>query len=226
MQLLTQPLGKLATQISGATRVFHQYKLDFCCGGQQSLAEAVQKRGLESAPILAALEQLQQKPLAKDWRQAPENELIDFILQRYHEKHRLQLPELIRLARRVEHVHGDSADCPHGLAEHLDAILQELESHMQKEEQILFPMLRQGVYPAEPIHVMQQEHLQHGDELEKLDQLTDSITLPVGACNTWTALYLGLRELKEDLMEHILLENEILFVQPSHGDGICCGSCQ
>lgn len=226
MQLLTQPLGKLATQISGATRVFHQYKLDFCCGGQQSLAEALHKRGLETGPVLAALQALQQKPLAKDWRQAPANELIDYILQRYHDKHRQQLPELIRLARRVEQVHGDSPDCPTGLADHLDAMLQELESHMQKEEQILFPMLRQGIYPAGPIHVMQQEHLQHGDELAKLDELTDEIRLPPGACNTWTALYLGLRELKEELMEHIVLENEILFVQPSHGDGICCGSCQ
>ena len=226
MQLLEQPLGKLATQISGATRVFHHYKLDFCCGGQQSLAEALAKRGVETGPVLIALEQLQQRPPSKDWRLAPATELIDFILLRYHEKHRQQLPELIRLARRVEHVHGDSPDCPLGLADHLDAMLQELESHMQKEEQILFPMLRQGIYPAGPIHVMQQEHLQHGDELEKLNQLTDGITLPPGACNTWTALYLGLRELKEDLMEHILLENEILFIQPSHGDGICCGSCQ
>jgi regulator of cell morphogenesis and NO signaling len=50
--------------------------------------------------------------------------------------------------------------------------------------------------------------------------------LPVGACNTWTALYLGLRELKEDLMEHILLENEILFVEPVSQKGQCCGSCQ
>jgi regulator of cell morphogenesis and NO signaling len=102
---------------------------------------------------------------------------------------------------------------------------------MMKEEQILFPMLARGIYPSGPISVMEEEHIQHGDALQKLDALTNNITLPDGACNTWTALYLGLKELKEDLMSHILLENEILFVewepsaQPAEKH-MCCGSCQ
>ena len=57
-------------------------------------------------------------------------------------------------------------------------------------------------------------------------KLAHELQLPDGACNTWTALYLGLNELKEDLMEHILLENEILFVEPVSQKGSCCGSCQ
>lgn len=226
MQLLDQPLGKLATEISGATRIFHQHKLDFCCGGQQTLAEALAKQQLDAEPILRALEQLQQQPLAKDWRKEPTKTLIEHILLRYHQRHREQLPELIRLALRVEQVHGHTEECPLGLAEHLQNMQQELNSHMHKEEQILFPMLQQGIYPSGPIHVMQEEHLQHGEELDKLDYLTNDITLPEDACNTWTALYRGLQELKEDLMEHILLENEVLFVQPQQTSETCCGSCQ
>ena len=90
-------------------------------------------------------------------------------------------------------------------------------------------MLVRGVYPFGPISVMLEEHQEHGEALEKLDKLSFEQQLPPGACNTWTALYLGLRELKEDLMQHILLENEILFVEPKrpgHGDQSCCGSCQ
>jgi regulator of cell morphogenesis and NO signaling len=147
-------------------------------------------------------------------------------LQRFHAKHREQLPELIRLARRVETVHADHPECPTGLAEHLSHMQQELESHMMKEEQILFPMLCNGFYPGGPIHVMQHEHLQHGDALGTMLSLAHDLQLPDGACNTWTALYLGLHELKEDLMEHILLENEILFVEPVAQKGSCCGSCQ
>ncbi|SFX75429.1 iron-sulfur cluster repair protein YtfE [Marinospirillum alkaliphilum] len=226
MQLLDQPLGKLATEINGATRIFHQHKLDFCCGGQQTLADALAKQQLDAAPILQALEQLQQQPPAKDWRKESAKTLVEHILQRYHQRHREQLPELIRLALRVEQVHGHAEECPLGLAEHLQNMQQELDSHMRKEEQILFPMLQQGIYPSGPIHVMQEEHLQHGEELDKLDYLTNGITLPEGACNTWTALYRGLQELKEDLMEHILLENEVLFVQPLQTSETCCGSCQ
>ncbi|MFT5547766.1 MAG: regulator of cell morphogenesis and NO signaling [Rheinheimera aquimaris] len=232
LPLLEQSLGHLATSIAGATAVFHQYKLDFCCGGKQSLADALAKKQLDSASVLNALEQLQQQDNSfTDWRSKPVRELIAYILERFHERHRRQLPELIRLARRVEHVHIDDPHCPTGLTDHLDDMYQELESHMMKEEQILFPMLAGGIYPSGPISVMEEEHLQHGDALEVLDKLTNNITLPADACNTWTALYLGLKELKEDLMQHILLENEILFVQPKaiakdDDRQMCCGSCQ
>lgn len=219
-------LGQLATTIAGATGVFHQYKLDFCCGGSRTLAEVAAERGLDVTAILNQLQALQQQIGAKDWRSAKPAELVQHILQRFHAKHREQLPELMRLARRVETVHADHPQCPTGLAEHLSHMLQELESHMLKEEQILFPMLCNGFYPAGPIHVMQHEHLQHGDALGEMLKLAHDLVLPDGACNTWTALYLGLTELKEDLMEHILLENEILFVEPAVQKGGCCGSCQ
>lgn len=69
---------------------------------------------------------------------------MDHILTRYHAVHREQLPELIHLARKVERVHGERPDCPLGLADHLEAMAQELESHMRKEEEILFPMIERG----------------------------------------------------------------------------------
>ena len=221
-----QSLGQLATSIPGATGVFHQFKLDFCCGGSRTLAEVAAERGLDADQIIGKLMALQQQITSKDWRSAKPAELVHHILQRFHAKHREQLPELIRLARRVETVHGDHPQCPNGLAEHLRHMQQELESHMMKEEQILFPMLCNGFYPGGPIHVMQHEHLQHGDALGDMLKLAHELQLPEGACNTWTALYLGLNELKEDLMEHILLENEILFVEPKAQKGSCCGSCQ
>ena len=180
----------------------------------------------DATEILAKLSELQQQITSRDWRSAKPAELVHHILQRFHAKHREQLPELIRLARRVETVHADHPECPTGLAEHLSHMQQELESHMMKEEQILFPMLCNGFYPGGPIHVMQHEHLQHGDALGTMLSLAHDLQLPDGACNTWTALYLGLHELKEDLMEHILLENEILFVEPVAQKGSCCGSCQ
>ncbi|WP_102798835.1 iron-sulfur cluster repair protein YtfE [Bowmanella denitrificans] len=226
MEMLYQSLGNLAIQIAGATRVFHHYKLDFCCGGHRTLAEALHKKGLQAEPILTELKQLAEKgETEKDWTSASNQELIAHILERFHAKHRQQLPELIRLARRVEQVHGDSADCPQGLAEHLENMHLELENHMLKEEQILFPMLSNGFHPSGPINVMQEEHLDHGEALEQMLTLAHDLELPLGACNTWTALYLGLKELKEDLMDHIHLENNVLFVERQSGEGSCCGSC-
>lgn len=152
-------------------------------------------------------------PGEHDWRSADSDALIDHILTRYHAIHRQQLPELVRMARRVEHVHGAKESCPRGLADLLVAIHQELESHMQKEEQILFPMLRRGLgaQAQGPIAVMRHEHDDHGASLEQIMTLTDGITPPAGACNTWRALYAGLREFREDLTQHIHLENNLLF---------------
>lgn len=215
MSMTEQSLGQLARKIPGATRVFHDYQLDFCCGGKQTLGEAAQAAGLDAQAIEASLLSLQAQAQrdGRDWGSACAADLIAHILARYHEVHRQQLPELIRLARRVEQVHGDREDCPLGLADHLGVMQQELESHMQKEEQILFPLLARelGAMAGGPITVMRMEHDEHGQALQRLNALTNDITLPRAACNTWRALYLGLRTLREDLMEHIHLENNILF---------------
>ena len=213
--LLETSLGDIATQLAGATRVFRQYKLDFCCGGHISLAEALDKKGLDADTVLAQLEALSTEPAERDWQALSAPELVDYIYQNYHLLHREQLPELLRMARRVEAVHGDKPGCPLGLADHLTHVANELESHMQKEEQILFPMLKQGLnaQAAGPIHVMQHEHDDHGEALQKIIDLTDDMTPPPHACNTWRALYLGLDSLRNDLMDHIHLENNVLFKQ-------------
>jgi regulator of cell morphogenesis and NO signaling len=216
MDYLDQSLGQLARRIPGATRLFDQHHLDFCCAGNRTLRTAAQAAGLAPEPIAAELLAMQQRAEAateRDWSEASDTELVEHILTRYHAVHREQLPELIRLARKVEHVHGERIDCPHGLADHLERMAQELESHMRKEEMVLFPMIvrGQGAMAAMPIAVMRMEHDDHGAELRRLEELTDGINPPRGACTTWRALYLGLRAFREDLMTHIHTENNILF---------------
>ncbi|HQY09134.1 MAG: iron-sulfur cluster repair protein YtfE [Burkholderiales bacterium] len=239
--LMDRSLGELACAVAGATAVLSRHRLDFCCGGAQTLRAAAADRGLDPATVAAELVELQRRPARseRDWRQARAAELIDHILQRFHERHREQLPELIRLAQRVESVHADSPDCPRGLTAHLMAMQQDLENHMLKEERILFPLLRNGspAFVPGPIAVMRQEHDQHGDALRQLLELTGgSLLAPAGACATWQALMSGLQTLHEDLMQHIHLENNVLFAglaagaaagdRPARSEGGgCCGAC-
>ncbi|MCW5642005.1 MAG: iron-sulfur cluster repair protein YtfE [Rhodoferax sp.] len=223
MNTLDQTLGQLARDIPGATGVFHAHQLDFCCGGQHRLREAASRKGLDGTAIAARLEALRADPAdadTADWSREPLGRLIDHVLARFHTRHREQLPELIRLALRVEQVHAAHPDCPAGLADHLRDMQQELESHMQKEEDVLFPILAmgQGARAGAPITVMRMEHEQHGQALARLDALTHDATPPAGACTTWRALYAGLRTLREDLMEHIHLENNILFERAAAGE--------
>lgn len=214
MTVLDQPIGQLACALPGATRIFHKYRLDFCCGGDKSLREAAGKRGVAPEAVADELSGLSDAPAGRDWREASASELIDYILRRFHERHREDLPELIRLARRVEQVHGERSDAPHGIADHLEAMFQELLSHMTKEEQVLFPMILSGNGGVQtPIAMMRFEHDQHGDALAALERLTGDIVAPPDACNTWRALYAGLANLREELMQHIHLENNVLFAK-------------
>lgn len=214
MNILDQSLGQLACDIPGVTAVFRKYGLDFCCNGKQNLRAAASQRNVDIDTLLRELDTLQSTASAgQRWAGVPDSQLIEHIVSRYHDTHRRQLPELIRLAQRVEHVHAGRPDCPTGLAAHLERLYGELENHMQKEERMLFPMMVGGLQGmlTGPITVMRREHDDHGAALAVIDNLTNNITPPAGACNTWRALYLGLETFKTDLINHIHLENNILF---------------
>ena len=208
-----QQIGQIAVQLPGATAVFRRLKLDFCCGGQVSLSQAAADKGLDPSAVLAELAALQRSDAVPE--AASPSALIDHIVARYHDVHRAQLPELVRVARRVEAVHRDNPDVPAGLADLLEGISEELQSHMLKEEQVLFPMLRSGGNPmvVHPIGMMRAEHVDHGEALDQLNALTNDATPPLGACNTWRALYAGIAQLGDDLIHHIHLENNVLFPQ-------------
>ncbi len=223
-------IGYIAVQLPGATATFRRLKLDFCCGGQVSLAQAVAEKGLDLAEVMSELQALQRPEGVAEFADAAA--LIDHILQRYHSVHREQLPELVRMARRVEAVHRDNPLVPVGLATLLEQAEQDLLSHMMKEESILFPMLKAGGNPfvSQPIGVMRAEHTQHANLLEQLMSLCNNASPPQGACNTWRALYAGIGQLHDDLINHIHLESNILFSQfevptASPVKSTCCGSC-
>lgn len=207
-------LGDLATRWASASRVFLRHGLDFCCNGQQSIAQACSRKGLDAAAVVAELHAELAVP-GDDigWSDRATPDLVQHILTRYHQGHRDELPRLIRMAAKVEAVHGDKPECPRGLAAFLQRLGEELELHMQKEEQVLFPLLLAGAmqHVVTPIEVMEREHEQHGENLARVRQLAHDFVPPVVACGTWRALYLGLAELEREVMQHIALENHVLF---------------
>lgn len=141
------------------------------------------------------------------------SELTRHIEARYHARHREQLPRLAELAEKVEGVHSGDEDTPVGLSEVLRRLIGEMEVHMKKEELILFPAIRRGGMPGieNPIAVMRADHDDHDREIAEIRRLTGNLTLPTGACRSWTALYEGLTAFVADLEAHIRLENDVLF---------------
>lgn len=209
----TSTLAELAMVLPAASRVFHRHGLDFCCHGGRPLAEACAERGLDPQAVLAEVAAEGQGVTKVRWDQRPLGDLVDFIVGHYHARLRAELPELLAMAERVETRHAEKASCPRGLAAHLAHVHQAVLEHLEKEEQILFPMLRsgRGSLAAGPIQVMELEHDDHAANLRRTRALAHDLTPPAEACNTWRALYLRLAELEAELMEHIHLENHVLF---------------
>ncbi|MEP7362411.1 MAG: iron-sulfur cluster repair di-iron protein [Acidobacteriota bacterium] len=225
----TQTVGELAVQSLEALRMFEERGIDFCCGGQRPLEQVCRKKGIDAQELLAqveAMEKSQQAP-GRDWTGAPLGELIEHIVTTHHAYLRRELPVIQQRTAKVLAAHGER----HGasltlLARVFGEMRAELETHMQKEERMLFPAIVQVERAAaagrpwlplpfgrfgNPIEVMEDEHDSTGRALEAMRRLAHNYTPPSDACNTFRVLYAGLAELEHDLHLHIHLENNILF---------------
>lgn len=212
MSSLSQPVSLFAATVPGATAIFRRHGIDFCCGGGQSLADAAAAHELDPEGLLREL-----MDNAAGGGDAPatlsDTALVALLLERFHAGHRDDLEELLYLSQKVESVHGQHPDCPKGLHALLQQVTAELEEHMQKEEQVLFPLMLSGGSPfiAGPIACMADEHDSFGQQLQQMRRLTRDFTAPPRACATWRALYSTLRHFTEEAEEHVHLENNVLF---------------
>lgn len=211
--------------------VLEKLGVDYCCGGKMPLAQAVQRAGLPSDEVLAdlngALNGQETGVAVKDWTAASATELADHIERTHHVFMKEQLPRLAGLLDKTFQAHGQRhGEMLRQLKHTFVSLKTDIEMHLAKEEQILFPLIRQmeahqqgrGPMPevhcgtvANPIGQMEFEHDQAGQLLAQIRTITSDFQLPEDACETFGALYDGLRDLEADLHEHIHLENNILF---------------
>jgi len=221
---LTDTVGSIVTQRPALSRVFEQAGIDYCCGGKIPLAEACQKKGLDPQQMLAQLEAAAAVVVGGglDAGKMTLTQLADHIETTHHAYLKTELPRLEAMTTKVATVHGEHDPRLRQVNEVFLALQQEMSSHMYKEEQILFPMIRQlnasENVPAfqcgsvaNPIRVMEMEHDQAGGALAKMRELTDGFNPPDWACNTYRAMLDALAHLERDLHQHVHKENNILF---------------
>ncbi|MCC6132217.1 MAG: iron-sulfur cluster repair di-iron protein [Acidobacteria bacterium] len=207
-------LAELAVSHAAASRVFRNHGLDYCCHGGRPVSVACAERGLDPEKVLAEIvaEGGNQSP-AEQGTDQPLPEVISRLLEWYHPRLREELPLLIELARKVEGRHAEKTTCPRGLTSHLQGLTAELLDHLEKEETTLFPMILsgRGNHAAATVQALEREHLDVATGLTRTRTLTDNFQPPEEACPTWRALYLRLDAFEAELMEHVHLENHILF---------------
>lgn len=216
---LEKSIGEIAAESPTAVRVFEKYGIDYCCGGKAKLGASCAARGVPPAQLIEELEAAGAPPPdeQRDWQTASLADLIDHILTRHHAWLKTELPRLSRLQRKVTAAHGArhaASLVPLGAT--FEALRAELETHLMKEEMVLFPMIRASSGAvANPILVMEHEHDSAGRALEQMRAVTNNYVPPVDACSSYRALFAGLQELEADLHQHIHLENNILFPRAS-----------
>ncbi len=211
-----------------ALEIVKKYNLDFCCGGKKPFSEVCRKSGLDPEKIWREI-------INAKSNHANDNRinfgswsvplLIDFIVQHHHQYVRSSIPQIKQLLEKVCSVHGDDEPKLFSIREDFDDLAEDLMAHMAKEEEVLFPAMRrifdqkrpqQNTSVAQshlevPISVMESEHERAGDLIKSIRGLTDNYSPPSYACPTFRMTYVMLNQFDEDLMQHIHIENNILF---------------
>ena len=221
-------LRDIVTENFHTAAVFEKFGLDFCRNGNRPLNEACEKKGVNPEQVIDELGNVMGTE-AKDDNHYDRWELdflIDYIVNNHHSYVRKAIPQITAHTGKVAAVHGDKYPFLHEVKSIFDEIAAEMQSHMQKEETILFKVIKYLVESKKfnerprtggfgtvknPINAMEAEHDGAGNKVEAIRQLTNDYKLPDDACSTFELTYKELEEFEKDLHKHVHLENNILF---------------
>lgn len=223
----SKTVAEIVTENIKTADIFKKNGIDFCCGGHVSVQEICAKKGVDYAKIKEEILMIgETQKNAHNFNVWELDFLADYIINTHH-KYVVEANNIIsQYADKVAKVHGHHYVEVIEINELFKEIAAELNSHMRKEEMILFPHIKEmakasknGLTIAQPpfgsiqnpINMMENEHTDAGDILRKIAELSNNYTPPAGACNTFRALYNKLEEYQNDLFQHIHLENNILF---------------
>jgi len=222
-----ETVGQIAAKDIRKAEVFRKYGIDFCCGGKKSLKQACEEKGLLLADIEIALEGARATAkIVENYDRWSPDFLADYIFNKHHQYYYDEAPVIYELVMKVANHHGERYPELLQVYKLYTNLSKELDEHFAKEEKILFPFIKALVLSKQtgnvqevqsqfslsaPIQMMETDHEAAGEILAELSAVTNQYTPPQDACNSFQFLYQKLKELDEDLHQHIHLENNILF---------------
>ena len=217
-------VGEVVATDFRTASVFKSHRIDFCCRGNRSIDDVCQTNGLNADSLVDELNNTAQlkdesTPNFQTWDM---DLLADYIEKKHHRYVEKRIPELKTYLNKIAKVHGERHPELLEIDDLFSASAYELLSHMQREETILFPYVRDLATETNnkkphfgtvrnPINVMMQEHDNEGVRFRKIAELSNNYNPPNDACTTYKVAFEMLQEFEEDLHAHIHLENNILF---------------
>lgn len=227
-ELLSKTLAQIVNTNHEAASVFEKYHLDFCCNGNRSLEQACAENKLVAGEVIADL----QNNTAGNNCSVPINynnlslsQLADHIVTTHHRYVKKEVEPILGYLQKIASKHGSRHPELLKVLELFTAVKEEMELHMGKEENVLFPRIKEAEqilaegkellinrnYLQSPISMMEQEHDHAGAMLAEIRKLTNNYTPPEDACTTYRLSFVVLKAFELDLHTHVHLENNILF---------------
>ena len=222
-----QTLAVIVSSNHSTVPVLEKYHLDFCCKGKRTLADACKEKGLPVETITAELNNATAPAgaLKMPFNQMTAEQLISYILIHHHFYVKQSMPTILSHLQKVAAKHGSAYPFMLEVYDIFSEIKDEMTAHMQKEESILFPGIKEvearqnsahtrqhdDAYISAPIEAMELEHDHAGELLYKIRELTNNYMPPADACTTFTVSLAELKAFEEDLHKHVHLENNLLF---------------
>jgi regulator of cell morphogenesis and NO signaling len=221
-------IGSVVAENFRTAKIFENYGLDFCCGGKKTIDAACKEKGLNADEVINSLSNISGSDKSADHNFSEWNPsfLIDYIVNVHHTYVVNSMPVIMEHAAKVVNAHGERHPEVIKIFSLFKDVQEELNSHMMKEEKMLFPYIKRLAdvfnngkvteFPPfgsinNPIRMMELEHENAGIILAEIRNLSNSLTPPEDACNTFRVLYGELNDFEKDLHKHIHLENNILF---------------
>jgi len=220
----TSTVGEVAARFPATVRVFQRRKVDFCCGGTQTLAGLCHDTGISYELLAVELEAaVCQAPARVTWADRPLSELTEHIAEAFHQPLRLELPRLRALIARLQ-CHAD----PHRgvlavVGQELNRFEAGLLARLTAEESELFPLIDrlEAGAPCEGDSSRlaalrgnaEAFHQDAAATIRLLRAITDGYVLPSNACATLRSLYRGLEEFEQLMQLYVHLETNVLFAR-------------
>jgi regulator of cell morphogenesis and NO signaling len=215
-------LGNIVADDFRAAAIFKEYEIDFCCGGKKTLEEACEEIKIDVNDIEKKLMELDYTPVSQgqNFNEWELGFLSDYIVNIHHKYVKASLPDLVFYTQKIATVHAENHPELKEVAELFEQINQELTQHLKKEEEVLFPAIKEALKsdssaPRDIIHSeierMNGEHEFAGGAMDKISLITRRYMLPDDACNTYQLTFNLLSQFEDDLHIHVHLENNILF---------------
>lgn len=226
--MTNQDVSELLSEDYRRARVFRSYNIDFCCGGDRTLETVCESRDVDPETLAEELIEVSRGKTgdAESFSEMEPEALIDLVQEKHHEYTEEAIRRISGYLDRVRTVHGDNHPEILELADLWVELGPEMLQHTQREDRLLFPYARELLRGAEPseaterpdeksarelIDSMEGEHDETSDRLYEIKELTNGFSPPDDACTKFRALYSDLEEFVDVTMEHVFIENTILF---------------